>query len=56
MSMITPEDLDAGPPQGALKPQDFKGKVEPDWCAGCGDFGVLKGLQKACGRVGTAAP
>ena len=25
---------------------DFKGKVDPDWCAGCGDFGVLSSLQK----------
>ena len=22
---------------------DFKGKVDPDWCPGCGDFGVLAG-------------
>uniref|UniRef100_UPI0025937F2B thiamine pyrophosphate-dependent enzyme n=1 Tax=uncultured Sulfitobacter sp. TaxID=191468 RepID=UPI0025937F2B len=27
---------------------DFKGKVEPDWCAGCGDFGVLNSLRRAC--------
>ncbi len=27
---------------------DFKGKVEPDWCAGCGDFGVLNALRRAC--------
>jgi 2-oxoglutarate ferredoxin oxidoreductase subunit beta len=26
---------------------DLKGKVEPDWCPGCGDFGVLAALQKA---------
>ena len=26
---------------------DFKGKVDPDWCPGCGDFGVLSSLQKA---------
>src|SRR5258708_38533238 len=26
---------------------DFKGKVDPDWCPGCGDFGVLAALQKA---------
>ncbi|HYR91930.1 MAG TPA: 2-oxoacid:ferredoxin oxidoreductase subunit beta [Terriglobia bacterium] len=25
---------------------DFKGKVDPDWCPGCGDFGVLSSLQK----------
>ena len=22
---------------------DLKGKVDPDWCPGCGDFGVLAG-------------
>ncbi len=27
---------------------DFKGKVDPDWCSGCGDFGVLNSLRKAC--------
>src|SRR5258705_10372891 len=26
---------------------DFKGKVDPDWCPGCGDFGVLSAVQKA---------
>ncbi len=34
----------------ALEPQsvnDFKGKVEPDWCPGCGDFGVLNSLRRA---------
>ena len=25
----------------------LKGKVDPDWCPGCGDFGVLAALQKA---------
>ena len=23
----------------------FKGPVHPDWCPGCGDFGVLKALK-----------
>ncbi len=39
----------------ALEPQsvnDFKGKVEPDWCAGCGDFGVLNSLRRACLELG----
>jgi 2-oxoglutarate ferredoxin oxidoreductase subunit beta len=27
--------------------QELKGKVDPDWCPGCGDFGVLAALQKA---------
>ena len=31
---------------------DFKGKVDPDWCAGCGDFGVLNSLQRACAELG----
>ena len=26
---------------------DYKGHIEPDWCPGCGDFGVLKALQTA---------
>jgi 2-oxoglutarate ferredoxin oxidoreductase subunit beta len=33
-----------------LKPvtlQQLKGRVDPDWCPGCGDFGVLAALQKA---------
>jgi 2-oxoglutarate/2-oxoacid ferredoxin oxidoreductase subunit beta len=27
--------------------KDFKGKAEPDWCPGCGDFGVLSALKQA---------
>ena len=26
---------------------DLKGKVDPDWCPGCGDFGVLAAVEKA---------
>ena len=26
----------------------YKSEVKPDWCPGCGDFGVLNALQKAC--------
>ncbi|HEX2666597.1 MAG TPA: 2-oxoacid:ferredoxin oxidoreductase subunit beta [Candidatus Acidoferrum sp.] len=25
---------------------DMKGRVDPDWCPGCGDFGVLAAIQK----------
>src|ERR1700682_1538127 len=28
--------------------KDFKPEVAPDWCAGCGDFGVLNALFQAC--------
>ena len=30
-----------------LTAADLKGKVDPDWCPGCGDFGVLAAVQKA---------
>ncbi len=33
-------------------PRDFKGKVTPDWCKGCGDFGVLNALQRAVFQLG----
>ncbi|MBI4230613.1 MAG: 2-oxoacid ferredoxin oxidoreductase [Planctomycetes bacterium] len=29
----------------------FKGQVDPDWCPGCGDFGVLKSLMGACAEL-----
>ncbi len=35
-----------------LTAKDFKGKVDPDWCKGCGDFGVLRSLQSACAELG----
>jgi 2-oxoglutarate ferredoxin oxidoreductase subunit beta len=39
-------------PPAPLQAKDFKGPVDPDWCPGCGDFAVLKGLQKACAELG----
>ncbi len=36
----------------SLTANDFKGKVDPDWCPGCGDFGVLNSLKKACVELG----
>ncbi len=48
MSMAVTQQASVKP----LKPKDFKGKVEPDWCAGCGDFGVLRTLQRACAELG----
>ncbi|MBI3324013.1 MAG: 2-oxoacid ferredoxin oxidoreductase [Candidatus Omnitrophica bacterium] len=27
--------------------KEYIGKVKPDWCPGCGDFGVLNSLQRA---------
>jgi 2-oxoglutarate ferredoxin oxidoreductase subunit beta len=30
----------------------YVGPVDPDWCPGCGDFGVLKALKMAAGELG----
>lgn len=30
----------------------YEGVIDPDWCPGCGDFGVLKALKMAAGRLG----
>src|SRR3974390_2941560 len=36
-----------GTQRAQLTMADFQGKVDPDWCPGCGDFGVLAAIQKA---------
>jgi len=35
-----------------LKAKDFKSKIEPDWCPGCGDYGLLNSVQKALAELG----
>ena len=30
-----------------MKPKDFRTELEPVWCTGCGDYGVLKGMTQA---------
>jgi len=32
--------------------ETYAGPVEPDWCPGCGDFGVLKAVKIAAGKAG----
>jgi 2-oxoglutarate ferredoxin oxidoreductase subunit beta len=32
--------------------ETYVGVVEPDWCPGCGDFGVLKALKMGAGKLG----
>jgi 2-oxoglutarate ferredoxin oxidoreductase subunit beta len=34
-----------------LEVKDFKPEVSPDWCPGCGDFGVLNALFQACAEL-----
>ncbi len=53
MTTIT-TSLDASEelPVVKLKPKDFKSKINPDWCKGCGDFGVLSCLRKTCAELG----
>jgi len=40
------------PRRPALTVKDFKGKADPDWCPGCGDFGVLNALKTAVAELG----
>ncbi len=51
-TITTGRDATEERPFVQLKAKDFKGKVSPDWCPGCGDFGVLSCLQKACAELG----
>jgi 2-oxoglutarate ferredoxin oxidoreductase subunit beta len=39
-------------PRTPASAKDYKGRVDPDWCPGCGDFGVLNALQRACFELG----
>ena len=34
--------------------KEYIGKVKPDWCPGCGDFGVLNSLQRALAELDIA--
>ena len=34
-----------------LEMKDFKPEIPPDWCPGCGDFGVLNALFQACAEI-----
>lgn len=31
--------------------ETYTGPVDPDWCPGCGDFGVLKAVKMAAGKL-----
>ncbi len=39
-------------PRSPASAKEFKGQVTPDWCPGCGDFGVLNALQRAVFELG----
>ena len=52
MSQALLETPSVALPRTAASAKDFKGRVEPDWCPGCGDFGVLNALQRACFELG----
>ncbi len=34
-----------------LQPQDYRSDIEPTWCAGCGDFGVISAITKALSEL-----
>ena len=37
-----------------LKAKDYKSDINPIWCPGCGDFGVLAAMTKAAAYLGLA--
>ena len=37
-----------------LPVENFEGIVDPDWCPGCGDFGVLKAVKMGAAKAGVA--
>ena len=50
LPVASPAELRADRPLLTIK--DMKGKVDPDWCPGCGDFGVLNALKQAIAELG----
>ena len=50
VSLRNSSELRAGRTKPTIK--DFKGKADPDWCPGCGDFGVLSALKQALAELG----
>jgi 2-oxoglutarate ferredoxin oxidoreductase subunit beta len=50
--MATTVEIIEEEPVVQLTAKDFKGLADPDWCPGCGDFGVLNSLQRACAELG----
>src|SRR5438132_4928577 len=34
--------------------ENFEGVVDPDWCPGCGDFGVLKSVKMGATKAGVS--
>ena len=57
MTLATPSAPGADAPRGVpvrvpITVKELKGKAEPDWCPGCGDFGVLAALKQAIADLG----
>ncbi len=44
--------LQAKPERARLTVKEMKGLAEPDWCPGCGDFGVLTAVKQAIIELG----
>ena len=42
------------PAPRALAAADYKSDIKPVWCPGCGDYAVLKAVQRTMPDLGTA--
>src|SRR2546428_3933481 len=52
MAIVDPAATGRGQAKPKVTVKDLKGKVDPDWCPGCGDFGVLAALKQAIAELG----
>jgi len=44
--------MNVGTPPEPLKPKDYASDQEVRWCPGCGDYAILRGVQKALSDIG----
>ena len=35
-----------------MNPKDYLSELKPDWCPGCGDFGILNAITRALATLG----
>ena len=38
-----------------MQPKEFETDIKNDWCAGCGDYGILRAMEKAFAELGLAS-
>jgi 2-oxoglutarate ferredoxin oxidoreductase subunit beta len=52
VSAQTPRLQPPGPQRAALQPKDYASDQEVRWCPGCGDYAILKAVERALAELG----